>query len=88
MHILALCNDFRGHSSKDVKAFNRGHHVRRQMPKWIIVKGGLTPVGKTLDRLVNKVLKGYLRELYNILHSLLLSPQPQELHVHPLVSKF
>ena len=30
------------------------------------MKGVLTPVGQPIDRLVNKVFKGYLRELYDI----------------------
>ena len=64
--ILALCDDFRSHSAKSLKAFNRGHHMRRRILKWIIMKGGITPVGKSLDRMVNKVFKGYLRELYDI----------------------
>ena len=64
--ILALCDDFRGHSAKSVKDFNRGHHICRRMIKWIIMKVGLTPVEKPLDRLVNKLFKGYIRELYDI----------------------
>ena len=64
--ILDLCDYFRGHSTKAVKAFNRGHHVRIHMLKWIIMKGLLTPVGQPLDRLFNKLFKGYLCELYDI----------------------
>ena len=63
--ILDLCDDFRFHSAKAVKAFNRGHHVRRQMLKWITTKGGLTPFVQPLDRLVKNMLKGYLSELYD-----------------------
>ena len=64
--VLALCDDFRGHSSQATKAFNAGHRQRRKMLKWVIIKGGLTPVAQPLDKLVNKVFKGYLRELYDI----------------------
>ena len=51
--ILDLCNDFRGHSAKAVKTFNRVHHVRIRMLKLINTKVGLTPVGKPLEILVN-----------------------------------
>ena len=66
MRVLDLCDDFRGHSAKAVKSFNRGHHVHRHMLKWIIMKGVMAPIGQPLYRLVNKVFKGYLRELYGI----------------------
>ena len=36
------------------------------MLKWVVIKGVLTPVAQPLDKLVNKVFKGYLRELYDI----------------------
>ena len=61
-----MCNDFSGHSGNAIKAFNRGHHVCRCMLKWIIMQGGLTPGGQPLERLINKLCQGYLRELYDI----------------------
>ena len=30
------------------------------------MKGGLTPAGQTLDKVVNKVLTGYLCDIYDI----------------------
>ena len=30
------------------------------------MKGGLTPVGQPLDKVVNKVFKGYLRDNYDL----------------------
>ena len=36
------------------------------MLRWEIIKGGLTPVGQPLDKVVNKVFKGYLRDIYDM----------------------
>ena len=35
------------------------------MLHWNIMKGGLTPVAQPLDKVVNKVFKGYLRDYYD-----------------------
>ena len=61
----ALCDDFKGHSSKECKAFNLGTDEIKKNLKWMIMKGGLTPVGQPLDKVVNKVFKAFLRQLYD-----------------------
>lgn len=60
-----LCDDFKGHSGVDCKNFTTGHPEREKMLSWNIMKGGLTPVAQPLDRVVNKVFKGYLRDIYD-----------------------
>ena len=64
--IGALCDDFRGHISKECKEFNLGNHEQNKMLRWEIMKGGLTPVGHTLNKVVNKVFKGYRRDIYDM----------------------
>ena len=56
-----LCDDFIGHSAKQVKAFT----TNLGFLSWQIMAGGITPVGQPLDKLVNKVFKGYFRELFD-----------------------
>ena len=65
-HSMASCDDFRYHSSKAANIWSRCCPARRMMLEWINMKGGLTLVGQPLDKLVNKMPKGYLRELYNM----------------------
>ena len=60
-----LCDDFRGHSAEECKNFTTGHPEREKMLHWSIMKGGLTPVAQPLDKVVNKVFKGYLRDIYD-----------------------
>ena len=60
-----LCDDFKGHSADVTKNFTTGDEEREKMLHWSIMKGGLTPVGQPLDKVVNKVFKGYLRDIYD-----------------------
>eukprot|EP00956_Cyclotella_meneghiniana_P036000 scaffold120055_cov77-Cyclotella_meneghiniana.AAC.2 len=53
-HIGVLCDDFKGHSAAECKAFTRGNNKRKKMLKWEIMPGGLTPVAQPLDKVVNK----------------------------------
>ena len=63
--IGVLCDDFRGHSAAECKAFTRGNNERKKMLKWEIMPGGLTPVAQPLDKVVNKVFKSFLRDIYD-----------------------
>ena len=65
-NIIALCDDFRGHSAAGYKAFSIGHPERRNILKWVIMKGDLTPVGQSLDKVANKVFKSFLCEVYDL----------------------
>ena len=56
-----LCNDFREHSTKDVKEFT----TSLDFLCWKIMAGGITPVGQPLDKLVNKVFKGYFHDIFD-----------------------
>ena len=60
-----MCNDFKGHSAELVKDFTLDPN-RRENLKCNIMKGRLTPFGQPLEKVVNKVFKGYLRDLYDI----------------------
>ena len=64
--IGALCDDFRGHSFKECKEFNLGNRERKNMLRWEIMKGVLTPVIKFCDKVMNKVFKGYLYDIYDL----------------------
>ena len=64
--IGALCDDFRGHRSKYCKEFNVGNREHKNMMNWESIKGGLTPVGKPLDKVANKLFKGYLCDIYDL----------------------
>ena len=50
MAVLLLKSFFKSHNYLDV----------------YIMGGGLTPQGKPLDKAINKVFKGYLRDLYDL----------------------
>ncbi len=63
--IGCLCDEFRGHSAKECKDFTTGNHERQKMLHWSIMPGGLTPVAQPLDKVINKVFKGYLRDIYD-----------------------
>ena len=64
--IGAICDDFRGRSSEECKKFNLGNRECKEMLTQEIIKGGLTPVGKPLDKVVNKVFKDYIRDIYDL----------------------
>ena len=64
--IIVLCDNFRGHSTAGCKEFSTGHNERRKMIKWATMKFGLTPTGKTLSKVLNKLLKRFLREVYDL----------------------
>ena len=59
-----LCDDFRGHSAEETKQFTTGDD-REKVLSWNVIPGGLTPVAQPLDKVVNKVFKGYLRDIYD-----------------------
>ena len=60
-----LCDGFKGHSAELDKDYML-HPSRSENLKFDIMNGGLTPVGQPLNKVVNKVFKGYLRDLYKI----------------------
>ena len=64
--IGALCGDFKGHSAAECKSFNLGTEERKKMLRWEVMKGGITPVGQPLDKVVNRVFKGFLKDLYDL----------------------
>ena len=84
--IGALCDDFKGHSSAECKGFNLGNLERRKNLRWKIMKGGLTPVGQPLDKVVNKVFKGHLRDIYDMWSLTLRSMKGPERPCHQLAS--
>ena len=51
---------FRGHFDKKVKAHNANHPLL----KWLIMDVGITPKAQPLDILINKVFKGFFRDLF------------------------
>ena len=50
---------FRDHFDNKVKTHNANHPLL----KWIIMDGGITPKAQPLDVLINKVFKGFFRDL-------------------------
>ena len=64
--ILALCGDFRSHSAAGCKEFNTGHPEQSKMLKSVIMKGGLAPSGKPLNKVVNNVFKSFHCEVYDV----------------------
>ena len=59
--IGVLWDDFKSHSTAEVKDFCQS------LPflSVDILPGGLTPCGQPLDKVINKVFKGYFRDLYD-----------------------
>ena len=55
-----MLDAFRGHFDKKVKAHNANHPLL----KLIIMDGGITPKAQPLDVLINKVFKGFFRDLF------------------------
>ena len=51
---------FQGRFDKKFKAHNANHPLL----KWLMVDGGITPKALPLDVLINKVFKGFLRDLF------------------------
>ena len=51
---------FQDHFDKKVKAHNANHPLL----KWIMMGGGITPKAQPLDVLINKVFKGFFRDLF------------------------
>ena len=47
-----------------MKAFTTSDQVRPFLG-WLIIDGGLTPVNQPLDKTVNRVFKGHLRDCYD-----------------------
>ena len=58
---LILVDDFRGHSDKRVKACTQ---AMGNILKWEIMAGGITPKAQPLDVVINKVFKGFFRDLF------------------------
>jgi len=56
-----LVDDFRGHSDKRVKERTE---PMSDVLNWEIMAGGITPKAQPLDVLINKVFKGYFRDLF------------------------
>jgi hypothetical protein len=56
----AVCDAFSGHFDKKFKERNKLHTLLA----WLMMHGSITPKFQPLDVLVNKVLKGYFRDLF------------------------
>ena len=56
-----LSDNFKGHSTKQGKEKIKQH----QFLSWIIMGGGLTPVAQPLDKVVNKIFKGFFHDYYD-----------------------
>jgi len=56
-----LLDDFRGNSDKRVKEKTC---AMKNFLAWLIMAGGITPKAQPLDVLINKVFKGYFRDLF------------------------
>ena len=81
-HLGILCDYFKGHSAELVKDFTLVPSCRENLT-YDIMKGRLTPVGQYLETVLNKVFKGYLRDLDEI--SFLTSPvNPRTGNQYPL----
>ena len=59
-----LWDDFRGHHAKVVKDFTLSDPIKEFFIV-LIIPGGLTPLTQPLDKVINKVFKGYFRDLYD-----------------------
>lgn len=51
---------FRGHFDKVVKE----HNAKHKLLSWLLMDGGITPKAQPLDVLVNKIFKGFFRDLF------------------------
>ena len=58
-----LLDDFKGHSAEGVKNFTASAEMKDL--EVIIIDGGMTPENQPLDKAVNRVFKGHLRDLYD-----------------------
>lgn len=58
---VMLLDDFSGHKSEEVKEKTV---PMNDVLKWEIMAGGITPLAHPLDVLINKVWKGYFRDLF------------------------
>ena len=56
-----LWDDFRGHSAGPVKEYTRSLDFLKSR----IMDGGLTPEGQPLDKVINKVVKGKFRDMFD-----------------------
>ena len=56
-----LWDEFKAHSCPEVKSYCQSHDFLDVD----IIPGGLTPVGQPLDKVINKVFKGYFRDKYD-----------------------
>ena len=56
-----LWDEFKAHSCPEVKTYCQSHDFLDVN----IIPGGLTPVAQPLDKVINKVLKGYFRDMYD-----------------------
>ena len=56
-----MCDDFKGHSKKEVK-----EHILNNYPttNFLIMDRGITPKAQPLDKLINKIWKGYFSDEY------------------------
>ena len=79
--LVILCDDFKGHSAELVKDFTLDPIFRENL-RFDITKGGLIPIGQPLYKVVTKVFKGYIRDLYDI-RSLTAPVNPQTGHQCP-----
>ena len=57
--VRLVLDAFWGHFYKKVKAHNANHPLL----KWVMVDGGIPPKAQPLDLLINKVFKGFFRDL-------------------------
>ena len=58
--VVLVLDAFRDNFDKKVKAHNANH----QLLKWLTMDGGITPKAQPLDILINKVFKGFFRDLF------------------------
>ena len=42
----------------------KAHNANHQFLKWLMIDGGITPKAQPLDVLINKVFKGFFRDLF------------------------
>lgn len=55
-----LCDAFSGHFAQEVK----DHNAQHDLLNWLMMDGGITPKAQPLDVLINKIFKGYFRDLF------------------------